>query len=31
MLPEMLPKYYAARGWNADGTLTAATRQRLGL
>jgi aldehyde:ferredoxin oxidoreductase len=31
MLPEMLPKYYAARGWNADGTLTAATRTRLGL
>jgi aldehyde:ferredoxin oxidoreductase len=30
-LPEMLPKYYAARGWNADGTLTAATRSRLGL
>jgi aldehyde:ferredoxin oxidoreductase len=31
MLPEMLPKYYTARGWNADGTLTAATRSRLGL
>jgi len=30
-LPEMLPKYYAARGWNADGTLKAETRQRLGL
>ncbi|HZN85312.1 MAG TPA: aldehyde ferredoxin oxidoreductase family protein [Burkholderiales bacterium] len=30
-LPEMLPKYYAARGWNADGTLTASTRSRLGL
>ncbi|MDP1692647.1 MAG: aldehyde ferredoxin oxidoreductase family protein [Burkholderiaceae bacterium] len=30
-LPEMLPKYYAARGWNKDGTLTAATRTRLGL
>jgi aldehyde:ferredoxin oxidoreductase len=30
-LPEMLPKYYAARGWNADGTLTSATRSRLGL
>ena len=31
MLPEMLPKYYAARGWAPDGTLTAATRTRLGL
>ena len=30
-LPEMLPKYYAARGWNADGQLEAATRERLGL
>jgi aldehyde:ferredoxin oxidoreductase len=30
-LPEMLPKYYAARGWNADGTLKPETRQRLGL
>ncbi len=30
-LPEMLPKYYAARGWTADGKLTAQTRQRLGL
>jgi aldehyde:ferredoxin oxidoreductase len=30
-LPEMLPKYYAARGWNNDGTLTSATRERLGL
>jgi aldehyde:ferredoxin oxidoreductase len=30
-LPEMLPKYYAARGWNADGTLKAETRTRLGL
>ncbi len=30
-LPEMLPKYYEARGWNADGTLKAATRARLGL
>lgn len=30
-LPEMLPKYYQARGWNADGTLTAATRAKLGL
>jgi len=30
-LPEMLPKYYAARGWNPDGTVTAETRTRLGL
>ncbi|MFZ2989063.1 aldehyde ferredoxin oxidoreductase family protein [Ideonella sp.] len=30
-LPEMLPKYYAARGWDADGQLTADTRSRLGL
>ena len=30
-LPEMLPKYYQVRGWNADGTLTAATRSKLGL
>ncbi|MDT7837869.1 aldehyde ferredoxin oxidoreductase family protein [Aquabacterium sp. OR-4] len=30
-LPEMLPKYYAARGWNADGTVKAETRERLGL
>jgi aldehyde:ferredoxin oxidoreductase len=30
-LPEMLPKYYQVRGWNADGTLTSETRQRLGL
>jgi aldehyde:ferredoxin oxidoreductase len=30
-LPEMLPKYYEARGWNADGTLKPETRQRLGL
>jgi aldehyde:ferredoxin oxidoreductase len=30
-LPEMLPKYYAARGWNTDGTLKPETRQRLGL
>jgi len=27
----MLPKYYQVRGWNADGTLTAATRAKLGL
>jgi aldehyde:ferredoxin oxidoreductase len=31
MLPEMLPKYYEARGWNADGTLKPETRARLGL
>jgi aldehyde:ferredoxin oxidoreductase len=30
-LPEMLPKYYEARGWNQDGTLKPETRQRLGL
>ncbi len=30
-VPEMLPKYYAARGWNADGTLTDSKRQQLGL
>jgi aldehyde:ferredoxin oxidoreductase len=30
-LPEMLPKYYAARGWDGDGQLTAETRSRLGL
>ncbi len=30
-LPEMLPKYYAARGWDADGQLKADTRSRLGL
>lgn len=30
-LPEMLPQYYAARGWNADGTLKPETRTRLGL
>ena len=30
-LPEMLPHYYEVRGWNADGTLTPETRQRLGL
>ncbi len=30
-LPEMLPKYYAARGWTADGQLTPETRARLGL
>ena len=30
-LPEMLPKYYTARGWNQDGTLTDAKRAQLGL
>ena len=30
-LPEMLPKYYEARGWDSGGNLTAATRTRLGL
>ncbi len=30
-LPEMLPKYYAVRGWNADGTVKPETRERLGL
>lgn len=30
-LPEMLPKYYEARGWNADGTIKPETRTRLGL
>ncbi len=30
-LPEMLPKYYALRGWDADGQLKADTRERLGL
>jgi aldehyde:ferredoxin oxidoreductase len=30
-LPEMLPKYYAARGWDADGQIKADTRERLGL
>jgi aldehyde:ferredoxin oxidoreductase len=30
-LPEMLPKYYAARGWTPEGELTAETRSRLGL
>jgi aldehyde:ferredoxin oxidoreductase len=30
-LPDMLPKYYAARGWNPDGTLKPETRAKLGL
>jgi aldehyde:ferredoxin oxidoreductase len=31
MLAEMMPKYYAARGWDAEGRPTADTRKRLGL
>ena len=31
MLPEMLPKYYEARGWDTQGRPTAATKERLGL
>jgi aldehyde:ferredoxin oxidoreductase len=30
-LPEMLPKYYEARGWDAGGNLKPETRTRLGL
>lgn len=30
-LPEMLPKYYAARGWDSEGRPTAETKARLGL
>ncbi len=30
-LGEMLPKYYEARGWDADGRLLPETRERLGL
>ena len=30
-LPEMLPLYYDARGWDANGQLKAETRTRLGL
>lgn len=30
-LPEMLPKYYAARGWDSEGRPTAETRARLSL
>ncbi|MBS3912652.1 MAG: aldehyde ferredoxin oxidoreductase family protein [Hydrogenophaga sp.] len=30
-LPEMLPKYYAARGWDAEGRPTAETKARLSL
>ncbi|MEO8542390.1 MAG: aldehyde ferredoxin oxidoreductase family protein [Burkholderiaceae bacterium] len=31
MLPQMLPKYYEARGWDPQGRPTAATKARLGL
>jgi aldehyde:ferredoxin oxidoreductase len=31
MLAEMMPKYYAARGWDSEGRPTAETRQRLAL
>lgn len=30
-LAKMLPEYYAARGWNADGTIPQETKERLGL
>jgi aldehyde:ferredoxin oxidoreductase len=30
-LPEMLPKYYEARGWDANGQIKPETRSRLGL
>ena len=30
-LPEMLPKYYEVRGWDAEGRLKPETRERLGL
>jgi aldehyde:ferredoxin oxidoreductase len=30
-LPEMLPKYYAVRGWDPEGRPTADTKARLGL
>mgnify|MGYP006145658261 FL=1 len=30
-LPEMLPKYYAVRGWDPEGRPTAETKQRLSL
>jgi aldehyde:ferredoxin oxidoreductase len=31
MLAEMMPKYYAVRGWDSEGRPTADTRSRLGL
>ena len=30
-LGEMLPKYYAVRGWDSEGRPTADTKARLGL
>ena len=30
-LDKMLPEYYEARGWTADGEITTQTRQRLSL
>jgi aldehyde:ferredoxin oxidoreductase len=30
-LDKMLPEYYQARGWSADGTVTAETHQKFGL
>lgn len=30
-LPEMLPKYYAVRGWDSEGRPTSETKARLGL
>jgi aldehyde:ferredoxin oxidoreductase len=31
MLAEMMPKYYAVRGWDGEGRPTEATRERLSL
>jgi aldehyde:ferredoxin oxidoreductase len=31
MLAEMMPKYYAVRGWDSEGRPTTATRARLSL
>ena len=31
VLKEMLPEYYQTRGWDAKGTVTSETRDRLGL
>ena len=30
-VPEMLPKYYAVRGWDSEGRLTAGSRAKIGL
>jgi aldehyde:ferredoxin oxidoreductase len=30
-LDQMLPEYYALRGWTADGRITPETRARFGL